>query len=161
MTMDLRGPGRTISLDRLRPGACCLMPGRDGPDLALIVSREGRREALLLNRRGDADGHLPIRSDLPPDADVLELRGAFLAPGGAIGEIAFGRSAAAPAALHLGDGSAYLCGRDASGRLATFDVGSGTASAVDAADLPRTGRWRVMVPDAGRGVVTVYEAEPA
>ena len=157
MTEGLRIPGRTIRLDRVRPGACCLMAGRDGPDLALLVSREGRPAALLLNRRCAEGNHLPVRSDLPADADVLELRGAVIAPSGAP---APGRAASSAAALHLGDGRAYLCGRDESGRGALFDVGTGLASAVDPAALPRTRCWRVMVPEAG-GVVTLYEAEPA
>lgn len=155
MTEDLRIPERRTSLDRIRPGACCLVAGPDGPDLALLVSRDGRRAALLLNRRSSEGGHLPIRSDLPPETDVLELRGAVIAPSGAP---ASGQAAAAAAALHLGDGRAYLCGRDASGRLAIFDVGTGVASTRDPADLPRTPSWRVMVPEAG-GVVTVYQAQ--
>ena len=159
MTMDLRFPGWPSRLDRLGPGSCYLIAGPDGPDLALVVLRDGRREALLLNRRDDADGHLRILSDIALDADVLALRGAVLAPSGALSDIALGRAALDPAALHLGDGSAYLCGRDGSGRLATFDVGSGRASAIDLGDLPRAHRWRVMVPE-GNGVVTVYEAEP-
>lgn len=141
------------------PGTCYLAAGSDGPDLALVVTRDGRRGALLLNRRSGA-GDLPIVSGLAADTDVLALQGAVLAPSGAIGDIAFGPAATAPAALHLGDGSAYLCGRDGSGRLATFDVGSGVASAIDPGDLPHARRWRVIVPEVG-GVVTVYEAEPA
>lgn len=159
MSVEIRIPGRTIGLDRLRPGACYLATGADGPDLALVVTREGRREALLLNRRSGA-GHLPILSGLATDVDVLELRGAVLAPTGAIDDVAFGPTDLAPAALHLGDGSAYLCGRDDAGRWATFDVVSGVASAIDPGDLPHARRWRVIVPEAS-GVVTVYEAEPA
>ena len=159
MSVGIRIPGRTIGLDRLKPGACYLAAGADGPDLALVVVRAGRREALLLNRRG-GDGDLPISSGLPTDVDVLELQGAVLAPSGAIGEIAFGPAADAPAALHLGDASAYLSGRDESGRLATFDVVSGLASAIDPGALPHARRWRVIVP-GGDGVVTVYAAEPA
>ncbi|MEE7450856.1 hypothetical protein MRF4_25350 [Methylobacterium radiotolerans] len=158
MTMDLHRPGRATRLDRLEPGSCYLIAGRDGPDLALVVLRAGRREALLLNRRHAGDGHLQLVSEIAPEAEVLALRGAVLAPSGNLADIAFGR-AAAPAALHLGDGNSYLRGRDGDGRLATFDVGSGRAGAIDPDDLPRTSRWRVMVPE-GRGVVTVYEAEP-
>lgn len=157
--MEIRIPGRTISLDRLKPGACYLAAGPDGPDLALVVTQEGRRGALLLNRRSDA-GDLRLLPGLATDLDVLELRGAVLAPSGAIGDIAFGPAAAVPGALHLGDGSAYLCGRDGDGRLATFDVVSGVASAIDPGDLPHARRWRVIVPEAG-GVVTLYEAESA
>lgn len=65
-----------------------------------------------------------------------------------------------PAALHLRDGSAYLCGRDGSGRLATFEVVSGVASAIDPGDLPHARRWRVLIPEAGGGV-TVYKSELA
>lgn len=155
MTEDLRIPGRTTSLDRIRPGACCLVAGRDGPDLALLVSRDGRRAALLLNRRSAEGGHLPIRSDLPPETDVLELRGAIIAPSGAPASV---QAATSAAALHLGDGRAYLCGRNEFGQGALFDVATGLASAVDPAALPRTPSWRVMVPEAG-GVVTVYEAQ--
>lgn len=157
--MEIRIPGRAISLDRLKPGACYLVSGQDDPDLALVLTREGRREALVLNRRSGEGGHLPIVSGLPADTDVLALQGAVLAPSGAIGDIAFGRGAADPAALHFGDGSAYLCGRDGSGRLATFDVVSGVASAIDPGSLPHAKRWRVIVPEAG-GVVTVYEMNP-
>lgn len=160
MTVEIRIPGRTIGLDQLKPGACYLAAGADGPDLALLVTRDGRREALLLNRRSGGDGHLPIVSGLAADTDVLALQGAVLTPSGAIGDIGFGSAAADPAALHLGDGSAYLCGRDGSGRLATFDVVSGVASAIDPNELPHARRWRVIVPEAG-GVVTVYAAEPA
>ncbi|MBP1182320.1 hypothetical protein [Methylobacterium sp. PvR107] len=157
MTEDFRTPGRRTWLDRVRPGACCLMAGRDGPDLVLLVSREGRRAALLLNRRSAEDRHLPVRFDLPPDADVLALRGAVIAPSGGS---ASGQTATSAAALHLGDGRTYLCGRDEFGRHTIFDVGSGLASAIDPAVLPRTRCWRVMVPEAG-GAVTVYDAEPA
>ncbi len=160
MSVEIRIPGRTIPLDRLKPGACYLAAGADGPDLALVVTRDGRREALLLNRRSGGGGHLPIVSGLRADTDVLALRGAVLTPSGAIGDIRSGQGAADPAALHLGDGSAYLCGRDESGRLATFDVVSGVASAIDPGDLPHAMRWRVIVPKAG-GVVTIYEADPA
>ncbi|MBA9060939.1 hypothetical protein GGQ91_000300 [Methylobacterium fujisawaense] len=160
MTMEPRLPGRTTRLDQLGPGSCYLIAGPDGPDLALVVLRDGRREALLLNRRHEADGHLRIVSEIAPDADVLALRGAFLAPSGALADIAVGHAALAPAALHLGDGRAYLCGCDRDGRLAAFDVGSGRVSAMDPGDLPRASRWRVMVPE-GNGVVTVYAAEPA
>jgi len=157
MSMAIHVPGRPISLDRLKPGACYLAAGPDGPDLALVVSREGRREALLLNRRSGASGDLPVLSGLASDVDVLELQGAVLVPSGAIGAIALGGAGVSPAALHLGDGSAYLCGRDDCGRLATFDVVSGVASAIDPADLPQARRWRVIVPEAA-GVVTVYES---
>jgi hypothetical protein len=157
MTEDLRTPGRKTRLDRIRPGACCLMAGRDGPDLVLLVSRAGRRAALLLNQRSAEDGHLPVRSDLPPDADVLALRGAVIAPSGGS---ASGQTATSAAALHLGAGRAYLCGRDETGRHAVFDVESGLASVIDPTALPRTRCWRVMVPEAG-GVVTVYDAERA
>ena len=159
MSLEIRIPGRTIGLDRLKPGACYLATGADGPDLALIVIRAGRREALLLNRRS-GNGDLPILSGLATGIDVLELQGAVLAPSGAIGDIAFGPADSVPAALHLGDGSAYLCGRDASGRLATFDVVSDVASVVDPGDLPHAKRWRVIVSEAGGGVA-VYTAEPA
>ncbi|MCJ2086887.1 hypothetical protein MKK88_12925 [Methylobacterium sp. E-005] len=159
MSVEIRIPGRTISLDRLKPGACYLAAGSDGPDLALVVTREGRRGALLLNRRS-AEGDLLVLPGLATDVDVLEVQGAVLTPSGAIGDVAFGPAAAAPAALHLGDGSAYLCGRDGAGRLATFDVVSGVASAIDPGDLPHARRWRVIIPEAG-GVVTLYEAEPA
>ncbi|MGT2481010.1 hypothetical protein ACU4GR_24430 [Methylobacterium oryzae CBMB20] len=101
-----------------------------------------------------------MRSDLAPDTDVLDLRGAFIAPSGAVDDIAFDRTTIVPAALHLGDGNADPCGRDESRRRATFDVGTGAASAIDPADLPYSRRWRVMVSDPG-GVVTVYEAVPA
>ncbi len=159
MSVEIRIPGRTIGLDRLKPGACYLTAGTDGPDLALLVVRAGRREALLLNRRS-GDGDLTISSGLATDVDVLELQGAVLVPSGAIDDIAFGPAADAPAALHLGDGSAYLSGRDESGRLATFDVVGGVASAIDPGELPHARRWRVIVPEGG-GVVTVYAAEPA
>ncbi|MCJ2061415.1 hypothetical protein MKK63_01620 [Methylobacterium sp. J-088] len=159
MSVEIRIAGRTIGLDRLKPGACYLAAGTDGPDLALVVVRAGRREALLLNRRG-GNGDLPILSDLASDVDVLELQGAVLAPSGAIGDTAFGPVADAPAALHIGDGSAYLCGRDESGRSATFNVVSGVASVIDPGELPHARCWRVVVPAAG-GVVTVYAAEPA
>ena len=158
MTLDLHRPGRTTRLDRLAPGSCYLIAGAAGPDLALAVLREGRREALLLNRRHAVDGHLRVESEIAPGADVLALRGAVLAPSGALAVIAFGLTAA-PAALHLGDGRAYLRGRISDGRLATYDVGTGRASAIDPGDLPRARRWRVMVPEAG-GVVAVYEAGP-
>ena len=160
MSEEIRIPGRPIPLDRLRPGACYLAAGADGPDLAFVVTRDGRREALLLNRRSGGGGHLPIVSGLSADTDVLALRGAVLTPSGAIGDMGSGHGAAKPAALHLGDDSAYLCGCDGSGRLATFDVVSGVASAIDPGDLPYATRWRVIIPEAG-GVVTVYEAEPA
>lgn len=158
MTLDPHRPGRTTRLDRLAPGSFYLIAGRDGPDLALVVLREGRRQALLLNRRHAVDGHLRVESEIAPGADVLALRGAVLAPSGALADIAFGLTAA-PAALHLGVGRAYLRGHDGDGRLATFSVGSGRATAIDPGDLPRSSRWRVMVPEAG-GVVTVYEAAP-
>ena len=158
MTLDLHRPGRTTRLDRLAPGSVYLIAGRDGPDLALVVQREGRREALLLNRRHTVDGHLRVASEIAPEADVLALPGAVLAPSGALADVAHGVTAA-PAALHLGDGRAYLRGRTSDGRLATYDVGTGRASAIDPGDLPRARGWRVMVPE-GRGVVTVYEAEP-
>lgn len=161
MSRALRVPGRALSLDRLAPGTCYLMAGSEGPDLALTVTREGRRDALLLNRRGGAGRDLPVRSDLAPDTDVLDLRGAFIAPSGAVDDIAFDRTTIVPAALHLGEANAYLCGRDESGRRATFDVGTGAASAIDPADLPYSRRWRVMVSEPGGGVVTVYEAVPA
>ncbi|SDM25607.1 hypothetical protein SAMN05216360_101345 [Methylobacterium phyllostachyos] len=157
MTTEIRIPGRTVNLDRLKPGTCYLAAGPAGPDLALVVIWEGRRGALLLNRRSGARGDLPVLSRLTSDVDVLELQGAVLVPSGAIGDIAFGRAEASPAALHLGDGRAYLCGRDGHGRLATFDVVSGVASAIDPADLPHARRWRVIVPEAD-GVVTVYES---
>ncbi|MEE7502591.1 hypothetical protein [Methylobacterium mesophilicum] len=158
MTLGPHLPGRAARLDRLAPGSCYLIAGAAGPDLALAVLREGRREALLLNRRHAVDGHLPVVSEITPEADVLALRGAVLAPSGALADIASGLTAT-PAALHLGDGSAYLRGRDRDGRLATFEVGSGRSSAIDPGDLPRARRWRVMVPEAG-GVVAVYEAGP-
>ncbi|MDP4005891.1 hypothetical protein [Methylobacterium sp. NEAU K] len=116
----------------------------------------------MLNRR-HADGrHLPHATDVAADFDVLELREAHLVPSRAITDLAFGRVTAAAAfpALHLGDGSAYLCGRDEAGRATTFDIGSGVASAVDPAYLPHSTRWRVMVPEAG-GLATVFEAGPA
>jgi hypothetical protein len=159
MTMDLRVPGRPTSLDQLRPGGCFLIAGPEGPDLALLVARDRRREALLLNRRHAVGGELRIVSNHAPDAGVLVLPGAILAPSGALGDIAFGRAALAPGALHLGDGCAYLCGRDDSGRTTTFDLGSGSASAIDPADLPHARRWRVLMPEAA-GMVTIYEAVP-
>nr|WP_244435401.1 hypothetical protein [Methylobacterium sp. B34] len=75
MTLDLHRPGRTTRLDRLVPGSVYLIAGRDGPDLALVVQREGRREALLLNRRHAVDGHLRVASEIAPEADVLALPG--------------------------------------------------------------------------------------
>ncbi|WP_457104760.1 hypothetical protein [Methylobacterium sp. P5_C11] len=152
-------PGRPISLDRLDPGGCYLIAGQDGPDLALLVTRDGRREALLLNRR-DGEGHLRIVAERAADAEVLVLQRAFVVPSGALADSTFVRDALPPAALHLAEGCAYLRGRDASGHLATFEVGSGRARAIDLADLPQARCWRVMVPE-GRGVVTVYEAKPA
>lgn len=152
--MDPREPDPA---HRLGPGILCLMSGRDGPDLGLIVSRAGRREALLLNRRSAKTGDLPLISDLAADAEVTVLERAFLAPDGAA---AAGPAERRPAALHLAEGRLFLCGRDESGTLATFDVGTGQASTIDVGKLPQVARWRVMAPRAG-GVVTVYATEPA
>ena len=96
MTLDPHRPGRTTRLDRLAPGSFYLIAGRDGPDLALVVLREGRRQALLLNRRHAVDGHLRVESEIASGADVLALRGAVLAPSGALAVIAFGLTASPP-----------------------------------------------------------------
>jgi hypothetical protein len=157
--MGRRDPGSTGRIDRFEPGAVCLINGRSGRDLALVVSRAGLREALLLDRRDGLGGDLPLVSDLAADADITVLRGAFLAPAGPLAAPASGPGARIPAALHLAESNAFLCGRDQAGRLATFDVGSGVASAIDVAGLPQADRWRVMIPHAG-GAVTVYAAEP-
>jgi hypothetical protein len=157
--MEPPSPGRSTSFDRLGPGSCCLVGWEDDPDLALVVAWEGRRGALLLNRRAEG-GHLPLVPGLDAGAEAIALRDAFLAPSGPISDLASGRAAMAPAALHVGPSGAYLCGRDKGGDLTIFDVASGLASAVDPADLPQTRRWRVMVPHGG-GLMTLYEAEPA
>lgn len=158
--MGRRDSGQTTRIDRLGPGAVCLIEGRSGQHLALVVSRAGRREALLLDRRGEPGGDLPLMSDLAAVAEVTVLQGAFLAPAGPVATAASGPGTRIPAALHLADGRTFLCGRDGAGRLAVFDVGSGLASAIDAAALPQVASWCVMVPQAG-GVVTVYASEPA
>ncbi|MBE7247054.1 MAG: hypothetical protein INR63_19095 [Actinomycetospora chiangmaiensis] len=157
--MGRRDPGTTHRIARLGPGTVYLMDDQSNRDLALIVSRAGRREALMLNRRDGLGGDLPLVSDLAMDAEVTVLRGAFLAPAGPLAATASGPRVRIPAALHFAESSAFLCGRDQAGQLATFDVQSGAASAIDVAGLPQAARWRVMIPQAG-GVVTVYAAEP-
>ncbi|MGH1569751.1 hypothetical protein ACRAWG_02580 [Methylobacterium sp. P31] len=157
--MEPPSQGRPANVHRLGPGSCCLVGWQDDPDLALIVAWDDRRGALLLNRRADG-GYLPLAPGLDAGAGLIELRGAFLAPSGPTAGLASGGVAIAPAALHVGPGRAYLCGRDKGGDLTTFDVASGLASAVNLAALPHTERWRVMVPQ-GSGLVTLYEAGPA
>lgn len=157
--MAHRGPDLTSLLGGLGPGAFCLLDGPNGTDLALVVSREGRREVLVLNRRRKADGDLPLLSNLAVDA-VVVLLAAFVAPSGAVDPAASVSPRRVPGALYLTAAGNYLCGRDEFGRLATFDAASGLPGAINAEGLPQAVRWRVMVPQAG-GVVTVYEAEPA
>jgi hypothetical protein len=157
MTMGPRDPSRTARLDQLGPGRLCLLPGRDGPDLALIVLRAERPEALLMNRRSPAGGDLPLVSDLVPEGEALILRGAFLAPTGAPVSAVGARI---PAALHLAEDGAYLCGRDASGTLAAFAVATGRVGTIDPAALPQVPHWRVLIPRKV-GVATVYATEPA
>lgn len=148
------------TLDRLVTGSFVLIAGPADPDLALVAAWDGRRGALVLNRRGE-DGHLALATQLAADAAVLAVPGAFLVPGGAMARVTQGGAAITPAALHLGDGTAYLCGREASGRLIPFDARSGHASAIDPATLPQVTDWRVMVPEAGGGVVTLFAVQPA
>lgn len=155
--MEPRDPGRTARLDQIGPGTLCLLPGRDGPDLALIVAPAGQRAALVLNRRSAVGGDLPLVSDPAPEGAALILRGAFLAPSGAP---AAAPAARIPAALHLAEDGAYLCGRDESGALAAFAVATGRVGAIDPAALPQVPHWRVMIPRQS-GVATIYAAEPA
>ena len=158
--MDLRFPGRTTTLDQLGPGACFLDFGAGAPGIGLVVIHRGRRHALILNSP-HADGiHLSLVREDSFDADVLKLVGAALVPSLVIADFAFGRAGegSSPPALHLGDGSAYLCGRTADGQIATFDVASGAETAVNIAYLPRSTRWRVAVPDVDGRLGTVFQA---
>lgn len=161
--MDLRFPGRTTTLDQLRPGACFLAFEAAGTGIGLVVGHRGQRRALMLNRRHAEGADLALVPEDALNADVLEVVGAVLSPSRALADFAFGRPGAPGGAppLYLGDGSAYLRGRAADGEAVTFDAASGAASAIDLAYLPRSTRWRVAVPEADGTLTPVFEAGPA